>query len=387
LPGQTHALPFDLQLFDGDYTVSGRVQYADSPSTGIPYLQLFLETDAGGEFMSLTMTDQDGNFTLPAKAGTFEIWPELQNQRGLVIEATQATIIDRNLTGLALRAWPHQGLISGTVTNLDPGEPLHQGLEIYADTPMNEWIEVTDVYTDPDGNYWIGVTPGSWWLGPDGDYLAIFDYTVLPPQWRNVDVSSMQYVQDVDFTIGVTDTFLNVHTRDGTPTGPAVGDVGIVVQVSPSGDFAAYRETDEFGDVRLPLLPGAYQVNVDNDTIRDRGYAQPEEQEITLADGAEENLTFALQVATATATVRVWDRLDNPVPNVNVASTAWRASTTSGPAVGPPTSRAGSPCPSCPTRMRPGSKIIWARRTPSCGTWKSSPRALGRASSSTSICS
>jgi hypothetical protein len=319
--GQTVALPFDLQLFDGDYTVSGQVVYADSPETGVPFLRLFMDSDSdnGADFMSLVITDPNGNFALPAKAATVEIWPDMQNQRGLVVAATEATIIDQNVTGLEIPAWQIEGVISGTVINQDPAQPLHIGLEIFADTPQNEWIEIGDVSTNLNGDYWIGVVPGSWSVNPEQDILALFDYLVLPPTRRNVTVSQGQIVENVDFIIAAADTFLNVQVRDGTASGPPVEEVGIVVSDSVSWEFVAYQETDQSGDARIGLEPGIYWVDVSNDTIRDRGYAQPDQQEVTLAQGAEETITFALQVGNATATVRVWDTLDNPVPNVHVS--------------------------------------------------------------------
>jgi len=321
--GSNVTLPFSLMLFDGTYTISGRVDVdtGGDPGAVLPPFSVFMETaeNADGQIIAIADTDAAGNFSLPAVPGSFELSVENQNALGIVVAATETAVTDRNVTGVNLPGSLIEGVITGTVVNQDPGQNLEVGLEISAGNSSNDWVEVDGVYTNGNGDYAVGVTAGDWGVSLDESYLAISDYIVLPPAHQAVTVAQGQTVSNVDFTIAAANTFLTVQTREGSPAGPPVPDVGFGVFTVPGGDMIASGITDASGNARMGIFPGDYRVEVASFTIQDRGYAQPAGQEVTVPEGGEATVTMVLEPASATATIRVWDTSGSPVAGAEVS--------------------------------------------------------------------
>lgn len=317
--GQTVTLTESLQLFTAPYTITGQIQIVDGQATtGVPSLFMLAESEGDdGEFFSQAWTDANGNFTLPTRSGDIEIFVEDLNARGIIVPFAEQTVGDSDTTGVNFTAQEIQGVIAGSVDNEESGSEMHLGLEIIVDN-YSQNLEIEGVYTDSEGDYSVGVTKGDWSVSPASDVLGLYEYTANAPSSRQVSVTEGETVEDIDFTIALASAFVNVQVRIGSESGAPVEEVGVIIFTADTRQFVTYYETDESGNGRIPLGPGTYVVEVEQEFLQEQGYVMPSTTTFTLTEGETETVTLALQEATAGATLTLLDPAGNPLSGINL---------------------------------------------------------------------
>ncbi len=317
--GQTVTLTESLQLFTAPYSLGGQVQITDGQeTTGVPALFLLAESESDeGEFLSLAWTDANGNFTLPTRNGDVEIFFENLNARGLVVPTDERTVDDSDVTGVIVNAEAIQGVIAGSVNNEEAGSEMHLGLEIIVDD-YNRNLEIKDVYTDSDGDYTVGVIEGNWSVSPASDVLGLYEFTTHAPSSRQVSVTEGETVGDIDFTITLASAFVTVQVRLGSESGNPAEEVGVMIFTADTHQFLLYQETDDNGNARIPLEPGTYVVEVEQDFLQEQGYVMPPTTTFTLTEGETETVTLALQEASAGVTLTLRDPAGDPLSGINL---------------------------------------------------------------------
>jgi hypothetical protein len=183
----------NLVLTNGILTISGRVTDS-STGSGIPGLSLDATTT--NNLGALTLTDTNGNYSLPVTPGTWSIHPspDAASQVGYVTVArTKVQVISTNVGGINFALSKATALIYGMVKD-SQGHPI-VGVQIDA-RDSGSLYHVNGRSFVTNGGYSLGVLAGTWGPGPNSGDLASRGLTGGA---ASVGVSAGQAV-NIDFT-------------------------------------------------------------------------------------------------------------------------------------------------------------------------------------------
>ena len=316
----------DLTLYDGAYTISGRV-VDTSTGLGIAYLEIGAETvfdyEDSMEMMSLSMTDASGYYSTPVDNAEWEVFieGELTNERALA-GGNCAEGIDVNsasVSNIDFGFSPAATYISGTVTRSSDGLPL-AGYEVYADSYAGESAKEatygTEAYgaTRSDGAYIIFVAPGNWTVGiEDSSYLK---NGFLRPPDQSVNPTTGVPALNIDFALEAPSATINVTVVEDVTSAPVVGVRAWVSDLN--WNTVGWGDTDGSGFVSIPAPTGDFHVSLSPEDLAEMGFIAAPEQQVTLADGETTAVAFRVQSGRSTITGAVRHGA-NPVSNLLVS--------------------------------------------------------------------
>ncbi|MED4278752.1 carboxypeptidase regulatory-like domain-containing protein, partial [Priestia megaterium] len=252
-----------------------------------------------GPIIASLSTDQNGLFVLNGLApGTYAV-VALDTNFGS--QAASVFVESDALSTVSISLIPNPGIVEGTLTNAQTGEPLTNAFVRVLD---NNRVIIQEIQTDTSGNYRVeGLAPG--------EYLLIAISV-------NFQRESIGFI----VTSGGTNTVnVALHPNPGFISGRVTDEQttssldGATVQVFPAQSLVpiASAVTDQNGTYQIPgLAPGEYIV-----VANARNYARAAVGAIVVVDQTTvADLQLSLNPATISGTVT--DEQGNPIENATV---------------------------------------------------------------------
>jgi len=300
----------NLTLTAPTRTISGKVSDVLT-SNGIPGLQLFIQSD--NNTLTFAFTDANGNFTASVASNRWEIdisdaglsqTGYLRPQDKPRIDATTG-----NVTGVSIPLARETALIYGTLKN-DTDAPL-AGISFFSNDSLNQYE--TSAVTDTNGNYVLGVTAGTWYVGPDNQNPGLAGYLV---QSTNVTITAGQAVQVNLVARRSTAHFLGRVIDSG---GAPVSDLQILA-VPQNGGSAPSATTAADGSFDIAVFGGTWNLQLETEGAAQRNLIGPM-LTYGITDGMNiSNITYAVRSVTAQINGNVHDTNSNPITFVNVGA-------------------------------------------------------------------
>ncbi|MCX7050167.1 MAG: carboxypeptidase-like regulatory domain-containing protein [Candidatus Sumerlaeota bacterium] len=287
-------------LIQGTITHDGQV---------VDNLDMIFENDNG--YIGSTQTNGDGYYYFPVLAGTYYVRPNGD------------WLVERNIAPVARR---QVAVPAGTTVTLDfdlqsPTAWLDVQVLGEGGAPlegMNIWVNIIiaanqeegllgDARTNAQGEFILGVTPGSYHIGVDGNNLANAGYMAVPMQIAQATAGSTQTVifQAIKANAWIEGTVthssqpvaqLNMMLLDNTPNRNYIGSVW----------------TDDSGYYWFPVLAGSYYVQPDPYDVAAKALVPILPCEITVPSGTTGTLNFDLSTPTAWLNIHVLNADETP---------------------------------------------------------------------------
>ncbi len=304
----------DLTLYDGDYTVSGRV-VDTSTSAGVSYILLWGETERSILDMdSICIADANGHFQLPVKNGDWEIGVEESfcNYRGITGETCKdVVIIGSSIANFNFSLFPATTYITGKVTKKSDSSPLI-GYEVCAELD-NDYDSEQIGFTRDDGSCILLASPGTWEVGVDEDDAIRGGF--VPPPNKDVNPAEGSPATEVNFQLEEPSAFINVNVKESGTSNPVI-DVGVWIN-DEEWHHINCKDTNDQGNVSFGVLPGNYHVGIDTDDLYDEGYCSVPHQDVTVKQGDTKQVNFEVQKGEARIQGTV-SHNGSPVPGIYV---------------------------------------------------------------------
>jgi hypothetical protein len=301
-----------LKVYNGDYTVSGSVSRASGP--GVPYLMLWgeIKGESHLDLATNVMTDADGDFHIPVKAGFWEIGLDdaVLNQRGLSGKSWAEIQVSDDVVDFDFVFDDANTCISGLVTKKSDGTAV-LGCNVAAQT--DEDVRTSCFTRGPDGSFALLVKGGNWMVKVDEDY--IFQNGYIPPQAIQVSPSSGSPATDVNFELEKPSSFIEAEVKESGSNNP-VSDVYVWLSDDNWNNMGS-QSTDAQGKALFGVSPGSYNVGLSSEDIFDRNYIMPQNQDVTVATSETVKVVFNLVAATASIEGIV-SHNSSPVPGVRM---------------------------------------------------------------------
>ncbi len=288
-------LTADPPLTAGTRTISGRVTDQQNASVGLA--GVLLTSQSSDYRFSITYTDQNGNFTLPAGTGGWEIYPDESALRLLQYvsrqSGTQVDTTSGNATGISIQADKATALIAGTVRTA--AGQIMSGVRMWA-ASRDDVYECSPT-TDQSGRYFMPVLAGTWYVETDNNSPDYAGYIFTRPSSDPVMSPGQALTQD--FTGQVAPYTVSGTIRDSSNS--TVGGVGVYGHTELGGVvYNAYTQSDDQGRYSLPAINGLWWVGLscDGDNgLSSRGYRCAGELQGTVS-GSNVTLDFRVQSCT-----------------------------------------------------------------------------------------
>jgi hypothetical protein len=299
----------NVALIPGTQTLSGRVTDALT-SNGIPGLQLFFES-SNNKF-GVAFTDTNGSFSLSSVPDQWKIdISDFSISQGGYLRPQNKPQVDTtggSVTGVSIQLAKESALIYGNVRN-DTNAPL-AGISMFGNDGNNQYQ--ANATTDTNGNYSMGVTATTWFIGPDNSNPGLAGYIV---QGTNVTLANGQAVL-VNFVAQRSTAHLLGHVTDtnGTPVS------GLTLLAFPqNGGTSASTTTAGDGSFDLGVFGGSWTIDLESGRAAQLNVIGPD-LTFTVTDGVNiSNINYVVRPATATISGVVTNSSGQPLANVNVS--------------------------------------------------------------------
>ncbi len=301
----------NLTLVTSSRTISGKVRDASNTANGVPALFMHGVTDTG--FVSLTFTDSNGNYQIDAPATGCDLglegWQVAQHGffAGESPEGSTTTV-----TGFNIDLAPVPALIYGSLKT--PANAAVPFTEIEA-MQFGGNGGTSNALTDANGNFSIGVTPGSWNLTSRPVGYLVQSQTVVVNTNGSAVLQNLVAVPVTAHLIG------QVRDSSNTPV-PNLQIIARDPNVSNGSEINAFATTDASGNFDLGVYGGGgtatkawvLQVLITNGSLLYVS-SQPEFQ---VQDGANiTGITYQVYNVTAHVTGQVQDENNSPIGNIS----------------------------------------------------------------------
>lgn len=267
MPEEATTLNFRLELKQGGIT--GTVTDAETGkaiSAIVKADTISTQTDASGKY---EFNLKPGEYTITAIADKY-----VQQEQKITIKPDETTTMDFRLV-------LENGIIAGTVTDLDTGRPISEVT-----------IRTDDTFTKTDalGNYQLGLKPGEYILTASADKYVSQDQKVkVKPEETTT----------IDFRLEIKNGIVAGTVIDLDNNKP-ISEVTIKI-----GDIST--QTDTAGKYQLSLKPGEYTVTASSDKYISQ------DQKVTIKTEEITTLNFMLELKSGTISGSVTD-LDTGKP-------------------------------------------------------------------------
>jgi hypothetical protein len=306
----SQVLTQNLTLTAPTRTISGKVR-DDASGSGVPGVQLFIQSD--NNTLTFAFTDASGDFTASVVSDRWEIdisdsglspTGYLRPQNKPQIDATT-----NNVTGVTIPLARETALIYGTLKS-DANAPL-SGISFSSNDSLNQYE--TSAVTDANGNYVLGVTAGTWYVGPDNQNPGLAGYVV---QGTNVTIAAGQAVQVNFVAQHSTSHFVGWILDSG---GAPVSDLQIlaVPQIGGSSPSATSAADGRFD---IAVFGGTWNLQLESSGAAQRNLIGPM-LTYAITDGMNiSNITYVVRSVTAQINGNVHDTNSNPITSVNLGA-------------------------------------------------------------------
>jgi len=305
-------VPQNLSLTAADRTIAGRLTDLGS-GAGIPGVLISAKSSSG--LLAVGFSDASGNFAIPVSSASTK-WKLDPSEQSLALAGYLALngkypvdISGGSVSGVSIQLPKATALIYGTLKD-DQGNPL-AGVDIYADTDQYEGYGLTD----SAGNYVVGVTAGTWNIGPDSDELTALGYLETG---ASVNVTDGQALQQ-DFIAQHFTAYLSGQLVDTMDNG--VGNIGMNACPQGSGNCSG-STTNSDGTFSIGVFGGTWNLSFSSDDLANQNLIGPQ-LPFTVTDGVNQTGIVAVALAvTSSITGTVQDSNGNPITNLEVYASA-----------------------------------------------------------------
>ena len=282
----------DILLSTSGYTISGQIVDETNQSNGINGLQVEIAgaDDSGNDIFAQTLTDEYGNFSITAPAGTYQgsvYGGHPENgavQKGFIAyNDGDVLVVSDNITGIVGAVKPVTTYVSGQVINAQ-GSPV-PGFVVSAENWGDVDVFRASAVTDENGNYTLGLIPSTNWhveVSWDEDNEINYHYVGGSTQ---VDTTSGN-VTGVDFVVRPATAWIQ-GTASYNSTRPV--DDGWIGGSLSNWTFNHGTSTLETGFYRMPVFEGEWRVDAWPDGCMNAAYVEAG-QTITLDVNYDGNL-------------------------------------------------------------------------------------------------
>jgi hypothetical protein len=300
----------NLSLTAADRSISGRLSDLDSDA-GIPGVQITAQSEGG--LFALVFSDASGNFQVPVSSASSQ-WGVYPSEKTLALlgyltltDDYGVDVSSGDVSGVSIQLPKATALIYGTLTD-GQQNPL-AGVSLYADNGQYEGYG----FTVSGGNYVVGVTAGTWWVGPDSEGLAALGYLA---QGSQVAIEAGEARQQNFEARSVTAYLSGRATDDG---GNPVDNACINAWADQGAN--AEGQTDDNGNFSLGVAGGTWHLQLCNHNDLQRRGLVPPALTYSVQDGVD--VTSVPYVARrATAQITGWLQDSNHVPIAGVGVSA-----------------------------------------------------------------
>jgi hypothetical protein len=301
-------VPQNLSLTAANRSISGSLTDLDS-GAGIPGVLISVKSSSG--LLAVGFSDASGNFAIPVSSASTQ-WKLDPDEQSLALSGYLALngkykvdISGGSVSGVSIQLPKATALIYGTLKD-DQGNPL-AGVDIYADTDQYEGYGLTD----STGNYVVGVTAGTWSVGPDSDELTALGYLETGASVNVTDSHSLEQ----DFIAQHVTAYLMGQLVDTMDNG--VGNIGVYACPQGSGN-CSNSTTNSDGTFSIGVFGGTWNLSFSSDDLANQNLIGPQ-LPFTVTDGVNQTGIVAVALAvTSSITGTVQDSNGNPIPNLGV---------------------------------------------------------------------
>lgn len=306
-------------------TVNGKINDSDGKAVARATVYIFSYQTS---FWRTIETDASGSFQASVPAGSYfiEVHPPLTSVDLNRATPRQINVVGGETQNLVLTLNRTVKIITGTVA-FSNGKPVTDAeVGAYA-SETKQWQNAT---VDANGRYTLTVGGGVWFVGVHSrDASASWSWNEPPPRVIFLKDQSAE-TKTIDFVVPISDTTITVNIIDDT--GAVLGDTGVVVdggRYTPTSDNSSFgfvppefRITDSSGKAVFTLRAGVYYVRAY--LASDRGYFNPEEQQVTISggDSKEIKMVFRKKQQTRASMIRGVTLLEQGIP-VDAFIWAW----------------------------------------------------------------
>ncbi|MFI5398904.1 MAG: hypothetical protein ACHQ9S_25520 [Candidatus Binatia bacterium] len=298
----------NLSLTAADRSIQGRLTDLDS-GAGIPGMPITAKSSSGAK--ALGFCDASGNFAIPVSSASTQ-WGVDPSEQLLALSGYLALsnrypvdISTGSVSGVSIQLPKATALIYGTLKD-DQGNPL-AGVDLYADMDQYEGYGLTD----SAGNYVVGVTAGTWNIGPDSDELTALGYST---PGASVSVTDGQALRQ-DFTAQQFTAYLIGQLIDTMDNG--VGNIGVYACPQGSGN-CSNSTTNSDGTFSVGVFGGTWNLGFSSGDLANQNLIGPQ-LPFTVTDGVNHPGIVAVALAvTSSITGTVQESNGNPITNLDV---------------------------------------------------------------------
>lgn len=280
---------------------------------GAPYaLVILLKPNGdGGEPFAGGFADAAGAFSISCQPGTYQAIaakPGMISNFGSAPGVTLTAGVNANVN-LSVTAASQN--FTGTLTNAVSGGVL-PGVQMRA---MSATGLFAVSYTDNQGNFDIGLTPGQWEIEIDETALGSLGY-VAPNQDVTVDTSGGAPASQVIPVQPATALFYGNFREGGTLNGISAFPIGANIS---GGNSSVRGRTDAAGYYTVGVVAGNWSIGPENDALTARGILASSTNS-AIAGGQAVRVDFASRTVTAHLTGQVVDNFGVPLNNFTLVA-------------------------------------------------------------------
>ena len=300
----------NVGLTPGTQTISGRVT-DETTGNGIPAIQLFFESS--NSMFAVAFTDTNGNFSVSALPDQWKVdISDFSLSAGGYLRPQNKPPVDTtggSASGVNIQLAKEAALIYGSLKN-DTNGPL-PGISLSGNDNNNQYQ--SRATTDANGNYTMGVTANTWFIGPDNRNPGLAGYIV---QGTNVTLTNGQAML-VNFVAQRSTAHLLGRVTDADNGGSPVS--GLTILTFPqNGGSSASALTDSNGNFDLGVFGGTWTVQLESGSAAQRNVIGPS-LTFTVTDGVNiSNINYVVRQATARISGIVTNSSGQSLANVNV---------------------------------------------------------------------
>jgi hypothetical protein len=255
-----------------------------------------------------TISDLNGNFTIYATPGDYDLFPVYAGQvanTGGMLSINAGAFASENLTNVASDGTT----ISGNVTDSATAVGL-PGIAVQAQTSSGLGVFLA---TGTNGAYTLMVNKNDWKVKVGGGEGSILGYCRGPVTKISANASSGS-VAGINFQLIKGNAL--VYGTVTTAQSNAVPSLNMEADDTNNSVFDAQGLTDANGNYSVALVAGGDEVTPNNSDLT--GYLSPFTAFFTVSSGDAIEENFVLQSVSATLSGVVQDNLGNPIGNIEL---------------------------------------------------------------------
>jgi len=256
--GSGSMITTNLMLTNATQSISGKIVDNNTPTLGLPGFLVPAESTTN-DFLSISFTDTNGNFTVGTRP---DVWKISADNTGLIVHgyiALQNNIKTNtaggSVTGLTNALPKATAIFYGSVKD-SLGNPL-AGIDVSSQDNNNNSQYQSDGYTDTNGSYVVGALAADWQVNISSDSSPT---NYVFSNGFETTLTNGQAVQ-VNFTAILATNHITGHVEDSN--GNPITGVGVSASLNINGtNYQIQVDTDDSGNYSLNVANGDWSVSV-----------------------------------------------------------------------------------------------------------------------------